>query len=202
MDDDKSGDDMTIYRRPKKKWYQKVKWLKNILIAIAIFIVLFLILYFWIGSSTELIRAIITSFAISILLSINNVYSNVLNYEEFIIINKDKKIILLSNQREPDFYDTDVKYKRIEKFDNDKIDNLIDNIDRNIGIKVLNVDKYDIIKEKNKYIVAEITGKENKWFYEEVKKKPSYKLKENKVTKKYIIDNSFNDYKELVKLFK
>ena len=93
----------------------EVKWTRrvNVLIPILVFIIAnaLLIPFFYILLSgwTDLLRAVLTSLVISILITLDSIYTQVLHYEKKTVVIKNKKIYLVTIQKETDFYGTDIK---------------------------------------------------------------------------------------------
>ena len=73
---------------------------------------------------------------------------------------------------------------------------------KNIGINIYLIDKYDIIKVDNKYIKVKLEGTIKKWDRKLVKRRCEYFLIEEKEERIVTIDNRFDKYDELIKLFK
>ncbi len=193
---------MKVYKR-KLKWKDKVNWRKVILLFFIVAIVGFLILFYIVGSGTELRRAIGTSIIISLLIAICNIISSVIYYDDFIVLLDNKKRYLLCNQDENFFFDASGNAKRVRDYDtDDKAIDAFNNLKKNIGINSYLIDKYDIIKVDNKYIKVKLEGTIKKWDRKLVKRRCEYFLIEEKEERIVTIDNRFDKYDELIKLFK
>ena len=190
---------MEIYER-KIKWINKVNWIITIIVYMILLIVFFLLFYFLLGKQTELVRPIITSIIVSTLLIISFIYSSILKYENYMIaINKKKKYLIIE-QKETDFFYTDVKIKRLKDYNNRQdIEELISKPEKNIGINVYEIDKCDMIKEKNKSYILKVKGTNNKWAYKESKKTVDYSLTKKEEERKIVIYKDIDNYDELIK---
>lgn len=190
---------MEIYER-KIKWINKVNWIITIIVYIILLIVFFLLFYFLLGKQTELVRPIITSIIVSTLLIISFIYSSILKYENYMIaINKKKKYLIIE-QKESDFLYTDVKIKRLKDYNNrHDIEELISKPEKNIGINVYEINKCDMIKEKNKSYIFKVNGINNKWIYKESKKTVEYSLTKKEEERKIVIYKDIDNYDELIK---
>jgi len=193
---------MKVYKR-KLKWKDKVNWRKVILMFLLISIIGFLILFYVVGSGTELIRAIITSILIGLLLTISTIVSSILYYDDFTILVDNKKKYLICNQDENFFFDAKGNAKRVKDYDTDeKVVEAFNNLEKNIGIDIYQIDKYDIIKVDDKYIRIKLDGTIRKWDRKLEKRRCDYYLVEEKEERIITIDNRFENYDELVKIFK
>ena len=188
---------MEIYER-KKKWINKVNWIKSIIIYLILLVVFFLLFYF-LGKQTDLIRPIITSFVVSTLLAISFIYTSILNYENYIIVINKKKRYLIIEQKETFFLDTDVKIKRLKDYKSKQdITEIISKPEKNIGINVYEIDKCDMIKEKNKFYILKLEGINNKWTYVDKGKTIDYKLDKKEENRTIVIYKDIDNYKELI----
>ncbi len=193
---------MKVYKR-KLKWKDKVNWRKVILMFLLVSIVGFLILFYVVGSGTELVRAIVTSFIIGLLLTISNIVSSIIYYDDFTVLVDNKKKYLLCNQDENFFFDAKGNAKRVKDYDTDeKVIEAFNNLEKNIGIDIYQIDKYDIIKVEDKYMIIKLDGTIKKWDRKLEKRRCEYFLVEEKEERMIIIDNRFENYDELVKIFK
>ena len=195
---------MKVYNRKENvKWSKRVKWLKAIILFIILVTILFLLFYFIIGGKTLLLRAILTSLVMSGLITFGYIYSSVLNYEEVTPVIKDKELYLIINQREKDFYDTDIKRKTdIDYKDEKELSKVLSKDNKNIGLAVLKASKYDIIKESKETYLIKVEGTINKWKFYEKNKKFGYELVELNDKRVIKIDDSYTNYKELIKFIK
>ena len=193
---------MKVYKR-KLKWKDKVNWRKVILMFLLVSIVGFLILFYVVGSGTELVRAIITSIIIGLLLTISNIVSSIIYYDDFTVLVDNKKKYLLCNQDENFFFDAKGNAKRVKDYDTDeKAIEAFDNLEKNIGIDIYQIDKYDIIKVDDKYIRIKLDGTIKKWDRKLEKRRCDYYLVEEKEERIITIHNRFENYDELIKIFK
>ena len=195
---------MKVYNRKNDlKWSKRVKWPKAIILFVILITILFLLFFFVIGGKTLLLRAILTSLVISGLITFGYIYTSVLNYEEVTPVIKDKELYLIIKQREKDFYDTDVKRKVDIDYSNEKeLSKILSKDNKNIGLAVLKVSKYDIIKEGKDIYYIRVEGSINKWSFYEKKKQFGYELVEKEDKRVIKIDSSYNNYKELIKFIK
>ena len=190
---------MEIYER-KTKWSNKVNWIIAITMYMILLIVFFLLFYFLLGKQTELVRPIITSIIVSTLLVISFVYSSVLKYEDYMIVISKKKKYLIIEQKESDFIYSDANIKRLKDYNNrHDIEELISKPEKNIGINVYEINKCDMIKEKNKRYLLRVKGTNNKWIYKENKKTIDYSLSKKEEERKIVIYKDIDNYDELIK---
>lgn len=185
------------------KWYKRVKWYIPVLVFIISSVLFFLFFYFLLSGETNLIRSIITSLVITILITFDSIYTQVINFEEKTVVIKDKKISLIITQRERDFYGTDVK-RKIDDDRSDKkvVDDILENQSKYLGISIYSVDKYDIIKISNNKLLLKLDGKYSKWKYVEEKKTAKFILSKKNKKMKLLIDDKYDDYESLIKYFK
>ena len=190
---------MKIYNlKDTPKCNDKVKIYIPIIIFIIVNIILFPFLYYVLSLKTELIRSIITSLVISSLISIDSIIHQILNYEKKMIVidNKDIKMILV--QRETTFYGTGVKRKiDIDYNDKKEMEKVINNIESYIGLSLYKVNDYKIIKKKDNSMKVLFRGTITEWKYKEEKKTAKYILVNKNKKFKMIIDNKYDNYKEL-----
>lgn len=195
---------MKVFSTNKKvKWQDKVKIIKSIILFVLLFILLFLLLYFVVGGKTLLLRAIITSLVIALLITAGYITSCILNYEEYIPVIKDKELYIIIKQRETDFYDTDIKRKIDIDFEDEKeVSKVLSKDNKNVGLAFLKVSDCDIIKEKNDNYKIRVKGVLTKWKFYDRKKSFGYELKDFDHKRIIYIDNTYKDYKELIKFIK
>jgi len=196
---------MKIYNiKDKVKWTKRVKWLKALIMFIIIIAILFPLLYFVVGEQTELLRAIITSLVISSLITGGYIYSNVLSYEPVTYVVDGKKLFLIIEQKEKDFYNTNIELNRNIDYENkDTIKKLLSMKDKITGIAIFEAKKYDIIKEKDNKCKVSFEGVYNTWKYYDRKKDDfGYEMKSFDKKKVTTIDDKYNDYKELIEFIK
>ena len=195
---------MKIYDlKENVKWYKRVKIYIPILVFVLVNAFFFPFFYFLLSGSTSLVRSIITSLVISILCTFDSIYTQVINYEPKTVVIKDKKISLIITQRETDFYGTEVK-RKIDDDRKDKkvIDDILENQSKYLGISVYNADKYDIIKLSDNKVSLKLEGTYSYWKYVEEKKSAKFVLTKKNKKKKILIDDKYDNYKELIKYFK
>ena len=193
---------MKIYKR-ELKWKDKVNWRKVIILFFIMAIVGFLMFYFVIGGKTLLGRAIITSLIIAVLLTISNILTSIIKYDDFIVLVDNKKKYLICDQDENFFFDVDGKPQRVRRLKNDKeVLEVFNDLEKNIGLDIYEIDKYDIIKREDNYMTLELHGSIKKWDRKIVKRRCEFSLIEEKEDRIITIDNRFDKYDELVKTFK
>ena len=195
---------MKIYNlNGEVKWTKRVKIIIPILVFIIANIILIPFFYFLLSEGTELLRAILTSLAISILITIDSIYTQVLHYEKKTVVIKNKKIYLITIQKETDFYGTDIKRNiDVDLSKKDVVDDILENQSKYVGISLYKIDKYDIINSRDNKIKMNIDGIYTKWKYKEEKRRAMYVLVDKKKKAKLIIDNKYNNYEELIKYLK
>ena len=194
---------MKIYNlkeAPKRR--NRVKIIIPILIFIVLNAILFPIFYFVLSEGTDLFRSIITSLAVSILVTIDNIIRQVIRYEKKTIVIDKNNIYLVIVQDETTFYYTDVK-RKIDLDFNDKkvIEDIINNLDNYIGISLFKVDNYQILKKKDNSISIQFNGERTKWKYKEENKKPKYVLISKKQKIKMHLDDKYDNIKEMIEYF-
>ena len=190
---------MKIYNlKNTPKCNDKVKIYIPIIIFIIVNIILFPFLYYVLSLKTELIRSIITSLVISSLISIDSIIHQILNYEKKTIVIDNKEIKMIFIQRETTFYGTGVKRKTdIDYNDKKEIEKVINNIESYIGLSLYKVNDYKIIKKKDNSMKVLFRGTITEWKYKEEKKTAKYILVNKNKKFKMIIDNKYDNYKEL-----
>ena len=194
---------MKIYNlKDVPKWNNKIKISKPIIAFILINIILFPFLFYVLSLKTELYRSIITTLVVSSLISVDIIVTQILNYEKKTIVIDKNKINLLIVQRETSFYGTDVKRKiDIDYSDKKEIEKVINHLEDYIGLSLYTVDDYKVIKEKKDSIQVLFNGSISEWKYKEEKKIPKYVLVNKNKRIKMIIDNKYDNYKELIEFF-
>ena len=195
---------MKIYNlNGEVKWTKRVKVIIPILVFIIANAVLFPFFYIILSDSTELLRSILTSLVISTLITLDSIYTQVLNYEKKTVVIKNKKIYLITIQKETDFYGTDIKRNiDVDLSKKDVVDDILENQNKYVGISLYKIDKYGIINNRDSKLKLKIEGIYTKWKYKEEKRKAKYVLIDKNKKSKLIIDNKYENYEELIKYLK
>ena len=181
----------------KNKWYQKINWPKVLIIFIVSFLIFYLFFYY-ISNAYEIDRVFLTSLIISILITINYIFNDIIeNRDRVFIINKsDIGYIEIHKELSGKFLKSSDFNKIISKEDIEEIylkNHLFEGIDRGI-IKSINY-----LKKKNNCIVIKAKTDEKIW-----KSVSRFTISKiylvNRIKNKKIIIP--NDYEENNKIYK
>ncbi len=192
----KAGDKMKVYNKKKTRWYKKVRFIPTVIASSFLFLLLIFLFFCILSGNTNLIRSIITSVIITILLTFDIVYSQVLKYEEKIPVVKGQTLYLLIYQKITDFFDTDIKIDlKVDLNDENDVEKVIDKQDDYVGLSLFKVDKVRTGKHKNSYL---LDGVIKEWSFKETKDTCEYILVEKNKCVKINIDDDYYEYKDLI----
>jgi len=190
---------MEIYKSNYKnnRLYNKINWIKLLTVFFVSFLS-FSIFFYYIGNKSDLNNSIITSFIISILLSIWSILNDILQDRTRVFVVKDKEIGFIEIHEEKtgkflrdyEFNELLLKNEVKEIYNNI---NLYEGVDKGIIKKVISVKK----KYNRIVLVADVEKKE--WQSASKVTISKLYLVDNEKRKKIIIPNDYDNYEKLYK---
>lgn len=194
---------MEIYscKGKKVKWFRKVDWLRVIILFVIIFILSFIFFNFFVGGTNNFQRAVFTSIILSFLISLGVVVSYCIENRFNLYIEKDGKFYIVYPHSYGIEYDEGfVSYKDFKKMTNsvDKIEDILENIDKYTGIDLIEIKKIKKIKmnRKNFKFTAEVRA--NEWYGKGgIFTIDHYVLEKKVCTKRYLVPLDYVNSREL-----
>lgn len=199
---------MKIYNCNENKyhWFDKVNWKRVIFIFIILFVLFFSFFYFVISSKNDIERAISTSLLISYAISIGIiVYHSIDNRINFYIIKDEKLYVIMPHQYSHEYNDSLISYSDFRKMvDSDKkINDILANQSKYVGIDIFLVDSIKNIKIDNKGFKFTASGNFSKWKSTDgIFVANNYFCESVESNKKFYVTFDYNKYEELLSFIK
>lgn len=192
---------MEEFRCNKKnnKWYKKIDWKRAIIYYIILFIICFLVFY-WLGKDKYISNAIFTSIIISFLIILEFVLNDLIENRKKIFYTEKNNIfyIELHDQKDGKFI-SDTDFDEIIK--NKKAKEVYNNISDYEGIDCGKIEKVLSVKKKSNKIVVVALVKSKEWVPMGRITIKKLSLENKNKEKKIVIQNDFDNYDKLYKLF-
>ena len=192
----------TFYYNENKKLYKRIRWSKDIICFLILAIMFFSFFYFLLSGRTEMFRAIRTAIFLSFIITLGIETSYLIDNKEYIYVlkNNDLYVIMFQNDTyyiEGDYLTSEELRKNIS---DEKIEDILSNTDKYIGVSILKVEKMAHLIERKNYFHFLAVGDLSYWKAEgNFFTISNFVMDFRKKRKKLIVTKEYKDYNELLK---
>lgn len=158
---------MKIFKWSKNsKWYERISWIKNIIICLIVFLICIFSFGFLIDKGKNLDYAYFVSLTVSLLIFIKHCVSDVIENRINIYVEKKNKLYIIFPQKYTSDYDNCmISYDSFIKFMNDEenVYKIVDDISLFQGVSLYEVNDIRKVVVHKKYIMFVSVGNLSFW---------------------------------------
>lgn len=158
---------MKIFKWSKNsKWYERISWIKNIIICLIVFLICIFSFGFLINKGKNLDYAYFVSLTVSLLIFIKHCVSDVIENRINIYVEKKNKLYIIFPQKYTSDYDNCmISYDSFIKFTNDEenVYKIVDDISLFQGVSLYEVNDIRKVVVHKKYIMFVSVGNLSFW---------------------------------------
>lgn len=158
---------MKIFKWSKNsKWYERISWIKNIIICLIVFLICIFSFGFLIDKGKNLDYAYFVSLTVSLLIFIKHCVSDVIENRINIYVEKKNKLYIIFPQKYTSDYDNCmISYDSFIKFTNDEenVYKIVDDISLFQGVSLYEVNDIRKVVVHKKYIMFVSVGNLSFW---------------------------------------
>ena len=158
---------MKIFKWSKNsKWYERISWIKNIIICLIVFLICIFSFGFLIDNGKNLDYAYFVSLTVSLLIFIKHCVSDVIENRINIYVEKKNKLYIIFPQKYTSDYDNCmISYDSFIKFTNDEenVYKIVDDISLFQGVSLYEVNDIRKVVVHKKYIMFVSVGNLSFW---------------------------------------
>lgn len=158
---------MKIFKWSKNsKWYERISWIKNIIICLIVFLICIFFFGFLIDKGRNLNYAYFVSLTVSLLIFIKHCVSDVIENRINIYVEKKNKLYIIFPQKYTSDYDNCmISYDSFRKFttEDENVYKIVDDISLFQGVSLYEVNDIRKVVVHKKYIMFVSVGNLSFW---------------------------------------
>ena len=192
-----------FYYNEDKKLYKRIRWSRDFVYFLALLVFFFLFFFFLLSKQQELLRPLYTSLFLALIITIGVEISYLIDNKEYIYVVKKGTIYVIMFQNDSYFLDDEflTSEKLRKDISEEKLEDILSNTDKYIGVSILKVEKVKGLKEKNNSFSFKSSGDLSFWKAEgTLFTVNNFVMDFRKKRKKLIVTKEYKDYDIFLKI--
>ena len=191
-----------LYYNIDKKLIKRIRWSKDLVYFLILFVLFFSFFFFLLSERQEILRPITSSLYVSFFITLGIEVSYLIDNKEYIYVLKKNTLYVIMFQNDSYYLDDDnlTSEKLRKDISDEKIEDILDNTDKYIGVSILKVEKIGSLRERRNHFSFMTSGEQSFWKTEGTFFTVSnYVMAFRKKRKKLIVTKEYKDYDVLLK---